>query len=318
MTPTKQTNAMRYQFKLGGTAFECIADPNALDGEDVLGNCEYHFSSSLADELAPIVFEQTNGYGYTSRATLAEAQRDRTGEQWQESGDLTLEADGGITALAYLIAIGNRDEVPWLFEWDGSGSVFWLFHDCTHALEDWTIGKDSDGWTASIQALTAWAEDRANLEGARRALGAGVPVEEVIGELAGLAEAFSQRFEGEASTALDDLLNGGLPGMGDGRAEYAAHVLTLATDYAESLDDDVSPDDVDPFEWVDGDGYTPGLVLAFCSHGSSEDYGEGIEGRAFSALLMDVSGKARELITCPECDERRQLGASTCKECNED
>lgn len=304
----------RYAFKLRGVDFVASVRPDELEGSDNLGECEYRFLGPLAERLAAVVWHEANQFRSFS-GTLGEKMESRTGEPWRRFEDptdpegtpdvppLALDADGGIMALAVLIEWGNKDGKPWAFEWDGSGSPFWLFHDSTHADEDFGAWEeDGEGWhveASDFPAVGAYREDRANLEGASRAIRSGVDAEEVLGELAGLAEPFRARF-GEDSTALADLIARGVEGLEERRAAYLSHVATLAEDIAEETAD---ADEVDAHEWVDGSDWIqsrPGTVLALCANGWEDDYGTDLESRAFSALRNEVEAKARELIEAKE------------------
>lgn len=300
----------RYSFKIRGVAFVATCRPEELDGSDNLGECEFRFLGTLAERLARVVTHEANAFRSFS-GPLGDKQESRTGEPWRRFEDpadpegtpdvppLCLDADGGRMALATLVEWGNEGGEPWAFEWDGSGSPFWLFHDTAHADNDFGAWEDDGAWhveATNFPAVGAWSEDRANLEGARRAVVSGVDAQAVLGELAGLAEAFRGRF-GEESTALADFIDGGVPGLEEERAAYLAHVETLAEVVASEAED---ADAIDAHEIVDGSSSTwterrPGIVLALCANGWEEDYGSDLSSRAFYALRSDVEARAREL-----------------------
>lgn len=286
-----------YTFSIDGTPFSVSADPDAYDdGSDSLGDSRFTFAEGpLADELARVVLVVYNGLGESSEGTLARYVEDMTRDPWG-GGDLVLDPDAGIAALAHLSERGSDEPIP--FHWDGSGSAYWLFHDVSHASEDATammLGDEEGTPAVDFPAPLSWAEDRANVEGAQRALRAGVPLDEILGELAGVAEAFRERFS-EPSTALADFLDS-LDPLPEGLADYRRDVRDLAAEYL-SQNEDVSADDVDPYEWVDGSAWitsTPGLVLAFSEHGGTDDYGTELADRAYGAMLGDVCAAAHEL-----------------------
>lgn len=296
----------RYTFKLRGVEFVATVRAEELDPE-TLGECEYRFEGKLAERLAAVVWHETNQF----RDTLGEKMESRTGEPWRRFEDpedpegtpdvppLHLDANGGIMALACLVEWGNEDGKPWAFEWDGSGSPFWLFHDSAHADNDFGAWEEEGIWhvEATELALGSWSEDCANLEGAERALRSGVNVEDVLGELANLREAFRARFD-EDSTALEDLLAKDWKAFGvdvPNREDYAAHVDALAEDCIRDVED---AHEIDAHEFVDASSWSvdrPGTVLALCAHGWETYYGTDLASLAFSALRNDVEAKAREL-----------------------
>lgn len=287
-----------FSFKINGTRFECVADPDAL-GEDILGDCEFRFDAELARLLAPVVWHEANDFR-SFDGTLAESQENRTGEEWEDGEPLRLEADGGIRALCVLAELGERDGEPWRFEWDGSGSAFWLFHDVTHAAEDFGAWEEDGTWhveASQFPAVLAWNEDRANLEGARRAIRAGVAVDEVLAELANVAEPFSDRFAGEESTALDDLLaSGELADVADVTEEdFRAYVEATAVECEEGTDPDEDPDG---WEWIgDGTALPAWAVLTFADFDGRDvgDESATVTDRAFYALAQSVTARACEL-----------------------
>jgi hypothetical protein len=304
----------RYAFKLRGVAFVATVRPNELDGSDNLGECEYRFHGSLAERLAAVRWHEANNYR-SFEGSLGEKMESRTGEPWRRFEDpsdpegtpavppLALDADGGIMALTTLVEWGNEGGEPWAFEWDGSGSLFWLFHDTAHADNDFGAWEEEgEGWhveASDFPAVGAYREDRANLEGARRAVACGVDAEEVLAELATLAEPFRARFD-EDSTALADFIDGGVPGLEEQRKAYASLVASMAEEVAEAAED---ADAIDAHEWVDGSDWIqsrPGIVLALCANGWEDDYGTDLESRAFSALRNEVEAKARELFEAKE------------------
>src|SRR5262245_17690828 len=146
----------RYTFKLRGVEFVATVRPEELDPES-LGECEYRFEGALAERLAAVVTHEASQVR-SFEGTLGEKQESRRGEPWRRFEDpadpegtpdvppLHLDADGGIMALTVLIEWGNLDGKPWAFEWDGSGSPFWLFHDSAHADNDFGAWEEDGAW----------------------------------------------------------------------------------------------------------------------------------------------------------------------------
>lgn len=309
---------MRLAFEINGTRFEAVADPRALafdHGEDMLGDCEFRFDGETARELATVTLEEYTRGGHRIRNTLGERMEDRTGEAWEDGESLRLEADGGIAALCYLADRGNEDGEPWRFEWDGSGSAFWLFHDVTHAAEDFSADAGGLEVYGPPAELTAYEEDRANVEGAKLAKAAGIDAAEIAAELAGLGSAFRERF-GQDSEALSDLLASGelIDDTSEhSRTAYREHVQSIAEQCAEHTDEDEEPD---AWEHVPEDlgGWPAWAILTHSDH-DGEELSETLDGRAFYALQADATERARELLTCDECGDRKRIDATTCEDC---
>lgn len=90
------------------------------------------------------------------------------------------------------------------------GSEYWAWHDIGHAEHDceigsvWrkgqtgTDGKASDGRRAVQIHVDGDAEDRALVRGARESVRRGVPIAEIVRELAQAEGAFRERFEYDA------------------------------------------------------------------------------------------------------------------------
>jgi hypothetical protein len=335
-------NARTYTVEFPGLVLELEAEsyPGSGDAE-VLGDSRWTFHRSdleragLLDPEEPFLHVSTYGDGRTDEAPLLDALAgDRFGypedederRAWDEAEELeSSDVDACIVALRALLERADerrRHEdgaEPWRVRvlWYGECSAFWAFHDITHALED----VDWSGGSAGVYLAGGWAEDRANLEGARRAVRAGVPVGEVLAELAGLRGAFRERF-GDESTALADFLDGGNARDDDGEREHAERVRDLAAEVLESLDEDAREEDAleRAWEYVDGaagnlDDEEAARVLVFTSHADrAEEYADGdstdLAVRAFGALLGDVEeaiGERFEAERCPHCEERRRV-----------
>lgn len=313
---------MLVKFNIAGTAFEVETDAQARDdvGGELLGDCLFRFADELACDLSEVTLEEYILNGTAYRATLAARQEDRTGVPWRSGDDLELDADAGIAAMAYLIDLGNEDDEPWRFRWDGSGSVFWLFHDLTHAIEDFSADAGGQHAHGPSQQLTAFEEDRANLEGAKLALDAGVDAGEICNQLAGLAKAFRIRFR-EDSTALSDLLKSGALSGGEFTAQaYTEHVACFARDCAEAFEDE--PDDCDGFEYTpETDSSFPAWAVLLYSDNRRAgecmgDDEQSLGASAYWALNYDITEQARDLLTCVDCGDHKKIEDSLCVDCS--
>lgn len=315
-----------FSIKLGGVPVRLTVGDSGTTSDEVLGDAVYTFDADLAALLAPMRVATYNGRGEASESTLAQSHEERNGDPWAEGEALRLDVDAGIGAVALLLDRGE----PFAYAVDvAEGSAFWAFHDTGHASDD--VSGDWAEGLADFPPVGAWAEDRANLTGARRALSAGLDLDEVLGALVTLRGPFSERFEGEESTALDDLLAGGLDFVPEARrpnlAEVAEHVEALARDVLDR-NPDAELDDLDDLarEQVDGDGFAnsrPGLVLAglpdWADAAEDIDKAPALDVRAWYALESAVTARVRELATCPECSRARIApGLKSCPDCAEE
>ena len=308
------------KFQIKDATFEADTAPEALYAdEEMLGECLFIFQDELADRLGVVTLEEYNAMGEGYSSTMDERNQERSGEEEREPGeDLELGADGSIGCLAYLADLGPApDGEPWRFMWKGSGSVFWLFHDIIHAREDFSADAGQGHTYGPSAQLTSYEEDRANLEGAKLALAAGVSPDEVCEQLAGLAPAFLERF-GDPSTALDDLLKSGVFEEDEttSAAAYASEIEGYAKECAEAYED--NPGD------LHGDEHTPENpdfpTWAILTHSEyvedAKQYEPAdLDALAFCAMSMDVAEAARELLTCPECEDDKKVEAETCEDC---
>lgn len=315
-----------FSVKLAGVPIRLRVGDSGTTSDEVLGDAVYTFDADLAPLLAPMRVATYNGLGEASESTLAESHEEHNGEPWEEGEPLRVSVDAGIGAVALLVSRGE----PFGFEVDlAEGSAYWAFHDLGHADDD--VSADWADGLADFPPVGGWAEDRANLTGARRALAAGVDVEEVLGALVTLRAPFAERFKGEESTALDDLLAGGLDFLPEERrprlAEVAEHVDALARDVLDR-NPDADLDDLDDLarEQVDGDGFAsrrPGLVLAglpdWADAAEDIEPNPALDLRAWYALESAVTAKVRELATCPECGRARIApDLKSCADCAEE
>jgi hypothetical protein len=294
---------------------------------DALGDAVYRFRGPDADALAAVRFVEHSLMGSHSR-TLGEIAAEHGFER--EPGEpLALPVDAGIAAVAALLDRGE----PFEYEIDGAeGSVdFWAFHDIGHAADDF-VADWADGLAESPLEIGAWAEDRANAEGARRAHGAGVPLDDILAALFVLREPFAERFGGEQSTALDDFLETLPDGLGDA---VRASVDSLADDVLEWANADDTLDEILDERLGEHGGaddiveqHGAGAVLAALREWDpGEQYGGAEAGhfldspahRAEQAVEQAVAQAVRDRAACPACGEERVAeGGATCSACAED
>lgn len=316
-----------FNLKVAGVPVALTVGDSGSTSDEILGDAVYTFGEEVSALLAEKRLATYNGLGQAFESTLAQAHEEHNGEPWEEGAELRLSVDAGIAAVALLLSRGE----PFAFAVDlAEGSAYWAFHDLGHADDD--VSADWGDGLADFPPVESWAEDRANLTGARRALAAGLPVDEVLGALATLRAPFAERFKGEESSALDDLLAGGFDFLPEevrpNVAGVREHIETVARDLLES-NPDADLDDLDELsrEYADGDGLpqrTPGVVLAALPEFADriDDWGEkgaGLDLRAFAAFEGALADKVRDLATCPECRRARiAAGLKSCTECAEE
>lgn len=322
-----------YTLKILGVDVRLAVLDSGLASDEVLGDAVYRFEGDLARLLAPMrLATYTADFSRSFERTLGDYAEDATGEAFDPEVDdvLALPVDAGIGAVALLLDRGEPFEVEVDLDTSTDGP-FWAFHDLAHAVDD--CGGDWDEGLADFPPPSAWAEDRANLEGARRALRAGVDFDTVLGVLARLRDAFRERFEGEESTALDNLLDGGLDFLPDDvRArietpeQVEARVESTARDMLDYAPADADLDDLDDLarEYGEGVGHTcPGAVVAALRDFDdlADCYGPGeagpdMSGRAAYAFGGALAVAVRRLAQCEECEvDRRRPGSTTCADC---
>lgn len=341
-----------YTVNLPGLVLELDCESYPGHGDpDLLGNSRFTFlaedlrAAGLLDSAEPFTFYTRNGYGEEFDSPLMDTllgagdldaeDLEEARERFAESGEVqTSNVDAAIVTLrAFLewaeerVRSGPSGTPPHVLRvaWYGECSVFWAFHDLTHALEDVDYSEDRAG----IYLEGAWAEDRANLQGAQRAARAGVPVSEILAELAGLRTAFAERFEGERSTALADFLEASGVRSEEGASEYAQRVEDLASDIVANAEPGASLDALteSAWEYVDGQSLSDadaGEVLLYTSNADrAEEWADGdttdLASRAFGALLGDVEDSLRERFevhACADCAEALPpVGRRICADC---
>lgn len=111
-----------------------------------------------------------------------------------------------------LLAIMRTKPGTFHVEYSADGSEYWAWHDIGHAEHDteigsvWrkgqtgTDGKQSDGRRAVQIYVDGDAEDRALTRGARESVRRGVPLAEIVRELASVAKDFAERFDYETDS----------------------------------------------------------------------------------------------------------------------
>lgn len=318
-----------FALKVLGVDVRLTVIDSGLTSGDVLGDARYRFRGEVARLLAPMRLTTYNrDLSRSFETTLDGSRVDEGLDAFDPEVDdvLDLGTDAGIAAVALLLDRGEPFEVEVDLDTSTDGP-FWAFHDLGHAADD--VSADWESGSADFPGPTVWAEDRANVEGARRALGAGVSVDVVLGALSRLGAPFLERF-GEASTALDDLLDGeGLPDDVRARVdEVAGRVESTAVDFLDWADADLDLDDLLESALEYGEEVrhaSPGVVVVALrgfdnladAYGSGES-GPDVEARAAYAFGGAVVEAVRRLAQCEDCEqERRRPGATTCATCAE-
>lgn len=349
-----------YTVDFPGLRLEIEAEAYPGQGDpDILGESQFTFQAedvrALDEDGEPFLFVQESQVR-TFETPLVEILADFEDNPPESDEDraerlaveefTTRNVDAAIVALAGIVESARlawRDSPAAVraprtvrVRWYGECSAFWLFHDVTHAYED--VELQAGGGQVRVNGPDA--EDRANLEGARRAVKAGMPLGEVLAELAGLRKAFRVRFSTE-STALVDFLQD--PGDGSGvdvdsmRREFRELVEDFAREVLDE-DPDRSEDDAADaaHEHVDGAASSwsfdrcARLLVGADDPRAGEDYADPDNGdaqamlgsRAFGALVGAVEARVRELHAesrCEDCADRARVdGGTRCARCAAD
>lgn len=316
-----------FNLKVAGVDVRLNVTDSGLDSDDMLGDAQYRFEGEVARLLAPMRWAT---YSADMSRSFVSTFLDTAEESCDLDVDgfyLLLPVDAGICAVALLLDRGEPFEVEVDLDTSVDGP-FWSFHDLAHA--DFDVSASWTDGLADLPPVGSWAEDRANVEGARRALLAGVDLDNVLGALLRAAPAFEARF-GEPSTAVDDLLDG-LPEEVRGRIEspeqVEERVEAAARDFLDWADADADLDDLDDGarEYGEEVGHeSPGVVLLALRDfdGLAECYGPGeagpgVEARAAYAFGGAVAVAVRRLAQCEECEQARRVeGSTTCADCSE-
>jgi len=102
-------------------------------------------------------------------------------------------ADAGIALLAAMGYMGGE----WSLDWHGENAT-WFFHDVDHACND----TGMEGGRPGIVRIDADSERRAQVNGAREALKAGVSIDDVCEAIASILTEYETRFKGESLNGI--------------------------------------------------------------------------------------------------------------------
>lgn len=109
------------------------------------------------------------------------------------------DADSGIVLVAAMAEIGGE----WDVQWQGENET-WFFHDWDHATNDTEIGRDGP----EIVGIDWDTERRAQVNGAREALKAGISIDDVCSAVASITEEFESRFKAPIGNIWSDIFRG--------------------------------------------------------------------------------------------------------------
>lgn len=109
------------------------------------------------------------------------------------------DADSGIVLVAAMAEIGGE----WNVQWQGENET-WFFHDWDHATNDTEIGRNGP----EIVGINWDTERRAQINGAREALKAGIPIDDVVSAVSSITEEFESRFKAPIGTIWSDIFRG--------------------------------------------------------------------------------------------------------------
>lgn len=136
---------------------------------------------------------------------------DLRGEGYDDGESDEIHVSDPDTAIR-LLAIMRTKPGTFTVEYSADGSEYWAWHDIGHAEHDteigsvWrkgqtgTDGRQSDGRRAVQIHVDGDAEDRALTRGARESVRRGVPLAEIVRELASVAKDFAERFDYETDS----------------------------------------------------------------------------------------------------------------------
>lgn len=109
------------------------------------------------------------------------------------------DADAGIILIAAMGKIGGE----WNLQWQGENET-WFFHDWDHATHDVFIGHRGP----EIMRISDDMERRAQINGAREALKAGISIDDVVMSVSSITEEFKSRFKTEIGTIWSKIFEG--------------------------------------------------------------------------------------------------------------
>ena len=109
------------------------------------------------------------------------------------------DADAGILFVAAMAEMGGK----WSIHWEGENAT-WFFHDWDHATHDTEVGINGP----KIVRIDADRERRAQVNGAREALKAGISVDDVCEAVASILDEYKTRFGTRLESIWSDIFQG--------------------------------------------------------------------------------------------------------------
>lgn len=183
-------------------------DPN--DGGAGSGTWTFQRADLRRLRLRDFCEESVTRGGDVRRSSESLAESLRT-EGYDDGESDEIQVSDPDTAIR-LLAIMRTKPGTFTVEYSADGSEYWAWHDIGHAEHDteigsvWrkgqtgTDGKESDGRRAVQIYVDGDNEERALTRGARESVRRGVPLAEIVRELASVAKDFAERFEYETDS----------------------------------------------------------------------------------------------------------------------
>lgn len=286
-----------YQVSSRGVKITIHVRDSGETSDDIVGDSRYIFSAELAELLAPMVLVMYNGRGEGFPDTFGALHGEAAGDEeltW-ESGELVLDVDGGIGALALLIDRGE----DFSFTVDTLDALaFWACHDLVHAEYD-TSASWADG-NVDFPRVEGWAENRAHFEGARRAARAGVSLDLILSTLSRARAEYESRFPDDEFSCIDEFISD--PGIEVDTGRVSRLVDALAQDALEAIASDRNLDPMETAQFAtEGNPIiddSPGLVLvALPTHAweAWEAWGRDCSIEQHAALSLELAVQAKVL-----------------------